>query len=123
MSSTTIALSTELYQSLLIKLVTVLELTQKPDGIVTPQAKQALLQATNDYKNVLAQARELATKLPGGELVTEEQEEVIQMLEEIRDRKKDLLARFSQRPLVSVVKHTVDIKTEIDSTASTPTTD
>ncbi|KAM6497749.1 hypothetical protein JOM56_005697 [Amanita muscaria] len=123
MSSTTIALSTELYQSLLIKLVTVLELTQKPDGIVTPQAKQALLQATNDYKNVLAQARELATNLPGGELVTEEQEEVIQMLEEIRDRKKDLLARFSQRPLVSVVKHTMDIKTEIDSTASTPTTD
>ncbi|KAK2463531.1 hypothetical protein APHAL10511_004282 [Amanita phalloides] len=112
-----------LYQSLLSKLVTVLELTQKPDGVVTPQAKQALLQATNDYKNALSQARELASNLPGGELVIEEQEEVIQMLEHLRDRKINLLTRFSQRPLVSVAKPTISLKMEIDSTASTPTAD
>ena len=99
-------MSTELYQSLIVKLITVLELTQKPGGVVVPQAKQALLQAvrlfphllshkililiaqTNEYKNALAQARELAASIPGGELVIEEQNEVIQMLEEIRDRKK-----------------------------------
>lgn len=38
-------LPTSLYESLLLKLVTVLELTQRPEGTVTPQAKQALLQA------------------------------------------------------------------------------
>lgn len=41
-------LPTSLYESLLFKLVTVLELTQKSEGIVTPQAKQALLQAVSD---------------------------------------------------------------------------
>lgn len=39
------ALPAALYEGLLGKLVTVLELTQKPEGTVTPQAKQALLHA------------------------------------------------------------------------------
>ena len=39
------ALPTSLYSSLLLKLVTVLELTQKSEGTVTPQAKQAILHA------------------------------------------------------------------------------
>jgi hypothetical protein len=39
------ALPTTLCESLLLKLVTVLELTQRPEGTVTPQAKQTLLQA------------------------------------------------------------------------------
>ena len=39
------SLPADLYQSLILKLVTVLELTQSPDGVMTPQAKQALLQA------------------------------------------------------------------------------
>ena len=43
---------------------------------------------TNDYKNAISQARELAFNLPGGELVIEEQEDVMEMLEELRDRKK-----------------------------------
>lgn len=104
-----------LYQSLILKLVAVLELTQSPDGVVTPQAKQALLQAvrfvvftrcnngvdraqTNDYKNAMSQARELASNLPGGELVIEEQEQVIQMLEQLRDRKKCRSSVFSVFP-------------------------
>ena len=36
----------------------------------------------------MSQARELTSNLPGGELVIEEQEEVMQMLEQLRDRKK-----------------------------------
>ncbi len=88
----------------------------------------------------MSQARELASNLPGGELVIEEQEQIVQMLEQLRDRKKyrscryifclsthlscrNLLARFSQQPLTSVVKPTASIKMEIDSTASTPTAD
>lgn len=42
------ALPATLYESLLVKLVTVLELTQNPGGTVTPQAKQALLHAVSD---------------------------------------------------------------------------
>jgi hypothetical protein len=46
------ALPTTLYEGLLLKVVTVLELTQKPEGTVTPQAKQALLHAVrNNRKN------------------------------------------------------------------------
>jgi len=44
-SMTSNPLPTSLYESLLLKLVTVLELTQQSEGAVTPQAKQALLQA------------------------------------------------------------------------------
>ena len=36
----------------------------------------------------MSQAREHASNLPGGELVIDEQEEVMQMLEQLRDRKK-----------------------------------
>jgi hypothetical protein len=38
-------LPTALFEGLLLKLVTVLELTRRPEGTATPQAKQALLQA------------------------------------------------------------------------------
>lgn len=38
-------LPTTLYQDLLIKLVAVLELTQRPEGTSTTQAKQAVIQA------------------------------------------------------------------------------
>lgn len=42
---TTNPLPAALFESLLLKLVAVLELTQKPEGTVTPQAKQAVLHA------------------------------------------------------------------------------
>jgi uncharacterized protein YeaC (DUF1315 family) len=100
------ALPIELYESLLAKLVNVLELTQKPEGVVTPQSKQAVLQAvrlvvlvhlvnnslkstqTNDYKNSIARAKEIATNLPGGQFLMEDQDEVIRMLNVLRDRKR-----------------------------------
>jgi hypothetical protein len=44
-SITSNPLPTALYEGLLLKLAAVLELTQKSEGIATPQAKQALLQA------------------------------------------------------------------------------
>lgn len=82
------SLPTELYESLLLKLVAVLELIQQPEGISTPQARHAVLQATTDFKNALAQAKELAANLPGGELRIEDQDQVIEMLKTLKDRKR-----------------------------------
>ncbi|KAJ6473270.1 hypothetical protein C8R45DRAFT_1012832 [Mycena sanguinolenta] len=117
---TTNPLPAALFESLLLKLVGVLELTQKPEGIVTPQAKQALLHATNEFKSALNQAKELATNLPGGELLIEEQIEVIGMLTELRDRKRQQLAEFSMRTLAASSAFPDDHRMEIDSMASTP---
>jgi hypothetical protein len=43
---------------------------------------------TNDFKNALNQAKEIAMALPGGELSIEEQDEIISMLENLRDQKR-----------------------------------
>jgi hypothetical protein len=43
---------------------------------------------TNEFKSALNQAKELAAHLPGGELLIEDQTEVIKMLTELRDRKR-----------------------------------
>ncbi|KAF9064981.1 hypothetical protein BDP27DRAFT_108596 [Rhodocollybia butyracea] len=85
MASTT---NTIPYDNLLLKLVTVLELTQKPDGISTNNAKQAVLHATNEFKSLLSQAKTLAETLPGGELDIDDQDNVIEMLTVLRDRKR-----------------------------------
>ncbi|KII94423.1 hypothetical protein PLICRDRAFT_101892 [Plicaturopsis crispa FD-325 SS-3] len=112
-------LPTSVFGGLLLKLAAILELTQRPEGTVSPQSRQALLQATNDFKNAMAQAKELANTLPGGELLIEEQEEVIDMLERLRDRKR-FLAQFSTRTLSSSSIAGDLTKMDVDSTASTP---
>ncbi|XP_006454921.1 hypothetical protein AGABI2DRAFT_114691 [Agaricus bisporus var. bisporus H97] len=109
-----------LYQNLLSKLVAVLQLTRQPEGTTTPAAKQALLQATNEFKNALAQAKDLVTNLPGGELLINDQDEVIGMLETLRDRKRTQLERFSKQPLEASTAELASEKMEIDSMASTP---
>ncbi|KAF8179119.1 hypothetical protein BJ912DRAFT_644744 [Pholiota molesta] len=105
------------YEELLPKLVAVLELIQQSPGVATPESKQKLLQATNNYKSALAQAKEFANNLPGGELCIKEQDDVIYMLETLRDRKRAQLAEFSARKVISA---SADVKMEIDSVASTP---
>ncbi|KAH8822331.1 hypothetical protein DL96DRAFT_1428069, partial [Flagelloscypha sp. PMI_526] len=75
-----------LFSSLLIKLIAVVQLTKEANG--TPQSRQALLAATNDFRTSLASAKEYATLLPGGELVVEEQDDIIQMLETIKTAKQ-----------------------------------
>lgn len=101
------------------KLIAVLEHTQVSGNNLTPQTTQALLQATNDYKNVLLQAKKYAATLPGGELNAEDQEELIAMLERLRDHKKQQLAEFSER-VSSMLGSAESERVEIDSTASTP---
>ncbi|EGO19487.1 hypothetical protein SERLADRAFT_442964 [Serpula lacrymans var. lacrymans S7.9] len=89
------------------------------EGTATPQAKQALLHATNDFKSTLNQAKELANVLPGGEMLVDEQDDVIEVLERIREHKRQQLVEFASRALTSPAQG-VSAKMEIDSTASTP---
>lgn len=43
---------------------------------------------TNDFRNALSQAKELALNISGGEFTVEEQDNVIRMLEALRDKKR-----------------------------------
>lgn len=104
---------TAIYESLLLKLVTVLELTQQSESTPTTQTRQALVQAvrvpsattaepkltinaaqTTDFRESLKQAKELASTLPGGELSVDEQEDVIEMLFRLRDRKQSVATQL-----------------------------
>ncbi|TEB04472.1 hypothetical protein FA13DRAFT_1756400 [Coprinellus micaceus] len=113
------ALPSELYESLLLRLVAVLEITRDNESVSNPQAKQKLLQATKDFRNALDQAKELALNIPGGEFTVAEQDNVIRMLETLRDRKRARLAQFAARPVESSHSGLI-AKLEIDSMASTP---
>ncbi|TFY80964.1 hypothetical protein EWM64_g3051 [Hericium alpestre] len=113
-------LQSSAFESLLPKLLTILELTQTTEGTVsTPQSKQELLQATNEFKESLIRAKELANALSGGELVIAEQDEIIAMLERLKEKKGEQLASFSKQEL-STTPASQSFKMEIDSTASTP---
>ncbi|KAL4068968.1 hypothetical protein J3A83DRAFT_4247329 [Scleroderma citrinum] len=116
----TTPLPESLFEQIIPKLITVLRHTQRSDSTVTPQAKQALLQATNDYKNTLLQAKEYSAHLPGGELNAEEQKALIKLLERLHEHKKQQLLAFSER-VSNVLSSSGQGETvEIDSTASTP---
>ena len=98
---------------------------------------------TNDFKESISHAKDLANALPGGELNADEQDEIIAMLEEMRDHKRyaaavpemcPLLAEYRpcRRQLAEFSARAVstgygggggeeqEIKMEVDSTASTP---
>ncbi|OBZ79100.1 hypothetical protein A0H81_00285 [Grifola frondosa] len=110
---------TALYENLLLRLATILELSQHGQGTLDPQTKQALVQSTKDFKDGVREAREYATELPGGELSAEEQDAVIGMLQKLKDRKKRQLAEFAQNANLKPAALNI-IKMEVDSTASTP---
>ncbi|KAJ7062876.1 hypothetical protein C8F01DRAFT_986003 [Mycena amicta] len=112
-----------LFDSLLLKLITVLELIQGPEGTVTPQARQAVLNATNEFRTALNQAKELATNLPGGDLRIEEQQDVIEMLTELRDRKRRQLMEFASRSTAAPISSAAHNRMDVDSVASTPFVD
>lgn len=52
-------LPSSLYESLLEKLVVILELSQKNEGVVTPSAKQAILQAVRLFAYALPTTKRL----------------------------------------------------------------
>ncbi|KAF9817527.1 hypothetical protein IEO21_03378 [Rhodonia placenta] len=112
---------TAIYESLLLKLVTVLELTQQSESTPTTQTRQALVQATTDFRESLKQAKELASTLPGGELSVDEQEDVIEMLFRLRDRKQQQLAEFAANVQSMFAATAAEgVMMDVDSTASTP---
>ncbi|KAF5328493.1 hypothetical protein D9611_014544 [Ephemerocybe angulata] len=113
------ALPSELYEGLILKLANVLEITRGNEGVSTPQGRQRLLQATKEFRNALDHARELAVNIPGGEFTTTDQDNVIRMLETLRDRKRARLTQFSSRP-VETAQSGLSARMEIDSMASTP---
>jgi len=105
-------LSISVFESLLPALANVLEVARRQDDTtttLTQQTKQELLKAvrsrlslgsfsqkiyiysddqTNNFKSNLAEAKRLVDSLPGGNLTLSEQDEVIELLEKLRDEKR-----------------------------------
>jgi len=108
------------FESILEKLVRTIEITQRSESTLNSQARQALFQSTTEVKEGLAKAKRLANSLPGGELLIEEQNEVIDMLEKLRDLKQAQIGSFSTRALSTTMAIDESTKMEIDSTASSP---
>jgi len=108
------------FLSLLGRLARTLEVVQSNDES-TPQTRQALLKATTDFKDGLSKAKALANALPGGELLIDQQNDIIAMLEDLKEAKRAQLARFSTFALSASVPATEDtVKMEVDSMASSP---
>ncbi|PAV22215.1 hypothetical protein PNOK_0217200 [Pyrrhoderma noxium] len=113
------------FESLLDKLAHTLEVAQKLDMEQNIETRQQLFQATTDFKNSLAKAKEIANTLPGGEMLVSEQNDVIAMLETLRDMKRSQLSQFSSQSLSvsntgTGISADEQMKIEIDSTASSP---
>jgi hypothetical protein len=102
-------LPSSVFESLLPKLLAILQVTQRPEGTSNVRNKQDLLQAVSRARNAtdfcrvnytrtrtqiqafreaLNHARSLASALPGGELLIEEQDDIIAMLERLREKKR-----------------------------------
>ncbi|KAI0651416.1 hypothetical protein C8Q79DRAFT_1004707 [Trametes meyenii] len=110
------------YESLLLRLANVVELATQDQGAFTPQARQALVRSTREFKDGLKEAQEFAAALPGGELSIEEQDEVIEMLEQLKERKRiqrQQLADFAEK-VSTISSSQQEVNMEVDSTASTP---
>ncbi|KAI5123748.1 hypothetical protein M0805_000340 [Coniferiporia weirii] len=121
MSSHSHSFPDPVFESLLDKLAYTLDVTQRSDSTLNPQTRQAIFQATTAFKDGLAKAKELACALPGGEMHIEEQNEVIAMLEQLRDSKRALLEQFSARALTTAgAPIETQVRMEVDSTASSP---
>ncbi|TFK71734.1 hypothetical protein BDN72DRAFT_856031 [Pluteus cervinus] len=112
-------LPTALYEGLLKKLVDIIDLVHKGEGATTPQAKQALRNATNELRASFTQAKDIAINLPGGEMLVEEQDDVLEMLTKLRNQKREQLIQFMNRSILSSSAN-VESKMDIDSMASTP---
>lgn len=108
------------FESLTLKLANVLKLAAQDQGSLTPQAKQALVRSvskislvhvhrtlrtlaiqTKDFKDALKEANDHATSLPGGDHSMEEQDEVIEMLEKLKERKRFVVLHLSSLVFVT----------------------
>ncbi|KAH9005843.1 hypothetical protein EDB86DRAFT_1142773 [Lactarius hatsudake] len=126
MSSSNETLPSSAFESLLPKLLTILQVTQRPEGTTNVRNKQDLLQAIQAFREAMSHARDVAGALPGGELLIEEQDEIIAMLERLREKKRLQLQDFSDK-VIDTKGHDVpqygvgqNPQMEVDSNASTP---
>ncbi|KAH9028849.1 hypothetical protein EDB83DRAFT_1802680 [Lactarius deliciosus] len=126
MSSSNETLPSSAFESLLPKLLTILQVTQRPEGTTNVRNKQDLLQAIQAFREAMSHARDVAGALPGGELLIEEQDEIIAMLERLRAKKRLQLQDFSDK-VIDTKGHDIpqygvgqNPQMEVDSNASTP---
>jgi hypothetical protein len=126
MSSNNETLPSSAFETLLPKLLTILQVTQRPEGTTNARNKQDLLQAIQAFREAVNHARDVAGALPGGELLIEEQNEIITMLERLRAKKRLQLQDFSDKA-IDTKGHNVpqygagqNPQMEVDSNASTP---
>lgn len=126
MSSNNETLPSSAFESLLPKLLTILQVTQRPEGTTNARNKQDLLQAIQAFREAMNHARDVAGALPGGELLIEEQNEIIAMLERLRTKKRLQLQDFSDKAIgtkghnVPQYSDSQNPQMEVDSNASTP---
>lgn len=126
MSSNNETLPSSAFESLLPRLLTILQVTQRPEGTTNARNKQDLLQAIQAFREAMNHARDVAGALPGGELLIEEQNEVIAMLERLRAKKRLQLQDFSDKVIdtkgYNVPQYSAgqNPQMEVDSNASTP---
>ncbi|KAN0138580.1 hypothetical protein V8E53_003568 [Lactarius tabidus] len=126
MSSNNETLPSSAFETLLPKLLTILQVTQRPEGTTNARNKQDLLQAIQAFREAMNHARDVAGALPGGEFLIEEQNEIITMLERLRTKKRLQLQDFSDKA-IDTKGHNVpqygagqNPQMEVDSNASTP---
>ncbi|KAH9043894.1 hypothetical protein EDB85DRAFT_2138575 [Lactarius pseudohatsudake] len=131
MSSSNETLPSSAFESLLPKLLTILQVTQRPEGTTNVRNKQDLLQAIQAFREAMSHARDVAGALPGGELLIEEQDEIIAMLERLRAKKRydlnETAGVANSDKVIDTKGHDVpqygvgqDPQMEVDSNASTP---
>ncbi|KAH9994473.1 hypothetical protein BJV77DRAFT_943694 [Russula vinacea] len=118
-------LPSSVFESLLPKLLSILQVTQRPEGTSNVRNKQDLLQAIQAFREALNNARSTASALPGGEMLIEEQEEIIAMLERLREKKRYVvqvlpMKIFSFGWLEKKRTSSRADRMEVDSNASTP---
>ncbi|KAI0346363.1 hypothetical protein BDW22DRAFT_1425853 [Trametopsis cervina] len=115
-------MSSTIYEGLLQKLATALEVLDESIVSSPPstETKRKLVQATNAFKEDVARAKDLAHDLPGAELSSVEQEDIIVTLETLKVRKKAILSKFADEMNKKPEPIGDILSMDVDSTASTP---
>lgn len=90
------ALTQATFESLLPSVVSILQSTQPHPQPTVSAHGQEIAKATMALRSQLSTARDLVDALPGGEMLLEQQQEVITMLTEMRDKRRAQLARLSE---------------------------
>ncbi|KAJ1308652.1 hypothetical protein OPQ81_004346 [Rhizoctonia solani] len=83
------------FESLLPSVVQIIQSTQPQPPAQTQQQQQEIAKATMALRTQLVTARDQVDALPGGEMLLKDQQEVIQMLKEMRSQRRAQLARLA----------------------------